>query len=64
MTSVDMTFDEIEATLPWGLHDAYLEGIVLDWLGGRLELTVRLMMNEHQNMDQRARITVSGLVYR
>ncbi len=58
-----MTFDEIEATLPWGLHDAYLEGIVLDWLGARLELTIRLMMSEHQDMDQRACVTVRGLVY-
>ncbi|MBX3251757.1 MAG: hypothetical protein KF901_31555 [Myxococcales bacterium] len=58
-----MTFDEIEATLPWGLHDAYLEGITLDWLAARLELQVRLMMSEHQDMDQRASITVTGLVY-
>jgi hypothetical protein len=58
-----MTFDEIEATLPWGLHDAYIEGIVLDWLDARLELTVRLMMSEHQDMDQRACVTVRGLVY-
>jgi len=48
---------------PWGLHDAYLEGIVLDWLGARLELEVRLMMSEHQDMDQRACVTVTGLVY-
>lgn len=58
-----MTFDDIEATLPWGLHDAYLEAIAIDWLGARLELTVRLMMSERQDMDQRARITVTGLVY-
>ncbi len=58
-----MTFDDIEASLPWGLHDAYLEGIVIDWMGARLDLTVRLMMSEHQDMDQRACVTVSGLVY-
>ncbi len=58
-----MTFDEIEATLPWGLHDAYLEGLVIDWLGARLELDVRLMMSKHQDTDQRARLTVTGLVY-
>jgi len=58
-----MTFDEIEGTLPWGLHDAYLEGIILDWLGARLELKLRLMMSEHQDMDQRACVTVTGLVY-
>jgi len=58
-----MTFQEIEATLPWGLHDAYLEGIVIDWVGARLELDVRLMMSESQDLDQRARLTVTGLVY-
>lgn len=58
-----MTFTEIERTLPWGLHDAYLEGIVIDWLGARLELAVRLMMTLRQDMDQRARLTVTGLIY-
>jgi hypothetical protein len=58
-----MTFDELEATLPWGLHDAYLEGIVIDWPASQLELAVRVMMSEQQDMDQRAQVTVRGLVY-
>jgi len=49
--------------LPWGLHDAYLEDLAVDWLHARLTLTLRLMMSEHQDMDQRARITVEGLVF-
>lgn len=46
-----------------GLHDAHLEGIVLDWLGARLELNLRLMMSEREDTDQRACVTVTGLVY-
>lgn len=55
-----MTFQDVEASLPWGLHDAYLEGFALDWTRAQLELTVRLMMSEQQDMDQRARVTVRG----
>jgi hypothetical protein len=58
-----MTFQDVDASLPWGLHDAYLEGIALDWTRAQLELTVRLMMSEQQDMDQRACVTVRGLVY-
>ena len=57
------TLSEIEASLPWGLHDAYLEALDIDWQNAKLTLTVRVMMTEHQDMDQRARITVTGLVF-
>jgi hypothetical protein len=26
-----MTLDQVTETLPWGLHDAYLESLSLDW---------------------------------
>jgi|GEM_PF-491028 len=58
-----MTLDEIEASLPWGFHDAFLEGLDLDWLHGRLVLTFRLMMGEHQDQEQRCKVTMHGLVY-
>ncbi len=58
-----MTLVEIADGLPWGLHDAYLERLELDWLAARLTLTIRVMMTEHQDMDQRARITIDGLVF-
>ncbi|MBI5535619.1 MAG: hypothetical protein HY898_23010 [Deltaproteobacteria bacterium] len=58
-----MNLDEIEASLPWGLHDAYLERMAIDWIERRLTLDVRVMITEHQDMDQLARITVTGLVY-
>jgi hypothetical protein len=50
-----VTLVDLARTLPWGLHDAYLEGLEVDWLHARVILTVRLMMSEHQDMDQRAR---------
>jgi hypothetical protein len=58
-----MTLEELEATLPWGFHDAYLERIEIDWPKAKLVLDVRVMITEHQDMDQRARITVTGLVF-
>src|ERR1700722_316639 len=58
-----MNLAEIEAGLPWGLHDAYLEGIEIDWLTSTACLLVRVMMTERQDQDQRARITVSGLAF-
>jgi|SRR5580700_1394134 hypothetical protein len=58
-----MNLAEIEATLPWGLHDAYLEGIEIDWLTSTASLLVRVMMTERQDQDQRAKITVSGLAF-
>ena len=58
-----MTLSGIEDTLPWGLHDACLEALAIDWPNAKLTLTVRLMMTEHQDMDQRARVIVTGLVF-
>lgn len=58
-----MTLDELMEPLPWGLHDAYLEALTIDWVERELRLTVRLQMTEHQDMDQRAVITISGLVF-
>jgi hypothetical protein len=54
---------EIESTLPWGFHDAHVERIEIDWPRARLSLTLRLMMTERQEMDQRARVDVAGLIY-
>ncbi len=58
-----MTLDEIEDALPWGFHDAYLEQLEIDWSSGRAVLGLRLMMSEHQDMDQRAKVIVEGLHY-
>jgi hypothetical protein len=57
------TLEAIEAALPWGLHDAYLERMEIDWVGQHLMLTVRVMISERQDMDQRALVTIAGLVF-
>jgi hypothetical protein len=58
-----MTLEELTAPLPWGLHDAYLESLTLDWPRATATLTVRLMMSEHQDTERRARIDLAGLVF-
>jgi hypothetical protein len=57
------TLSELEDTLPWGLHDAYIERIEIDWIGRRAVLGVRAMISERQDMDQRAKVILDGLVY-
>jgi hypothetical protein len=58
-----VNISDIEASLPWGLHDSYLEAIEIDWPKARLTLTVRVMMSENQDMDQRAKVVLSGLAF-
>ena len=58
-----MNIATIEASLPWGLHDAYLEGLDIDWSSATLTLRVRVMMSERQDLDQRAIITITGLAF-
>jgi hypothetical protein len=58
-----MNIADLEATLPWGLHDARLESIEVDWLNARATLTVRVRVTAGQDIDRRGRITVGGLVF-
>ena len=58
-----MNISDIEASLPWGLHDARFEAIEIDWSGARLTLCARVMMSETQDLEQRAKLVVSGLVF-
>jgi hypothetical protein len=58
-----MTLEELEHLLPWGLHDAYVEQMNIDWIGASLILVVRIMMSENQDLDQRAEVILDGLVY-
>ncbi len=57
------TIADVTEALPWGLHDAYLEGMDVDWLQRALSLRVRVMTSERQDMDRRATIRVRGLVF-
>lgn len=54
---------DIEATLPWGLHDAYLEALEIDWPNAKLVMSVRVMITERQDMDRRMKLIVTGLVF-
>ncbi|MBZ4421409.1 hypothetical protein [Myxococcus sp. RHSTA-1-4] len=58
-----MTLDDIERELPWGLHDASLVRMEVDWQHRQLTLDVRVKMDEHQESDQLARIKLFGLRY-
>ncbi len=57
------TLADIETELPWGFHDAYLEGLTIDWLGASLSLVLRLPMTRRQDVERRARVTVAGLFF-
>jgi hypothetical protein len=54
---------DLEATLPWGFHDAYLEGLEVDYATAVLVLRVRVMLSERQDVDRRAVLRVHGLVF-
>jgi hypothetical protein len=58
-----MTLAELVEQLPWGLHDAYLEALSIDWPRGTASLSLRLMVSERQDQERRARIDLSGLVF-
>ncbi len=55
------TLEELLGDLPWGLHDAHLEALHVDYAKARLELTLRLGMGEETY--RRATLRVEGLVY-
>ena len=58
-----MTLDDIEGELPWGLHDADLVRLEVDWRHRQLTLDARVKMDQHQTLDQLVRIKLSGLYY-
>lgn len=57
------TIADLEKSLPWGLHDAHLESVHIDWAAARLTLNVRVALGKHQEEDRRAKIVVEGLVF-
>lgn len=58
-----MTIARIEAALPWGLHDALLQRLTIDWPRAKLTLTVRVKVTERQDFDRCGEIEVGGLVF-
>ncbi len=57
------TLAKIVKDLPWGLHDAHLEVLTIDWLAQTLTLVVRFPMSERQDVERRAEVKVSGLFF-
>ena len=55
------TLREVVDGLPWGLHDAHLCRMEMDWTRQALVLELLLPMTRDQEMDQRARITLKGV---
>jgi hypothetical protein len=47
-----MTLDALVASLPWGLHDAYLEALSIDWPRASGSLSLRLMISEGQDQEK------------
>lgn len=58
-----MTLEDLENALDWGLHDALLVRLEVDWAQRRLTLDARVMCGEHQEADRLARFTLEGLVF-
>lgn len=58
-----MTLAGLVEKLPWGLHDAYLEALSIDWAGATASLSLRLTVSERQDQERRARIDLAGLVF-
>ena len=57
------TFTDLEKDLPWEFHDAYIEGVTIDWLAETLALVMRFPMTKNQEVERRARVTVTGLFF-
>ncbi len=57
------TLAEIEDQLPWGFHDATLEGLTIDWLAQTVVLVMRFPMSRSQDIERRAQVSVSGLFF-
>ncbi len=56
-----MTLTELLKPLPWGLHDAHLVKVSLDYDARSAAVDVRLQMDPHQTLDQLARLRFEGL---
>jgi hypothetical protein len=56
-----MTLTEVLRELPWGLHDAYLVKVNLDYDARLAAVEVRLQLNAEQTVDRLARLSFTGL---
>jgi hypothetical protein len=60
-----MTIDELDASLPNGLHDAKLERVAIDFVDrtARLDLDIWVGDDEEREAYRRAQVTLSGLLF-
>jgi hypothetical protein len=58
-----VTLTELMQTLPWGLHDAYLVKISIDYEAHTVDVDVRLKMDGRQKLDRLARLHFVGMDY-
>lgn len=60
-----MTIEELEERegLEWGLHDATLDAIHVDYAEMRLVVDVRVQYGERQDHERRARLVVDELLF-
>jgi hypothetical protein len=56
-------FRTLDKGLDWGLHDAGLDGLSVDYVAAELVLVLRIKFGRHQETERRARVVVTGLVW-
>jgi hypothetical protein len=56
-----MNLEELMRDLPWGLHDAHLVRMTVDYDTRTASVDVRLQIAERQTTDQLARLQFTGL---
>src|SRR6266536_1906284 len=56
-------FEAIENLLPWGLHDALLTRLTIDWLALETVLDVRVATTKSQDQDRLGRLVFTGFVF-
>jgi hypothetical protein len=61
--AVDIEELERDDQLPWGLHDACIERVAIDWMSSPLVIEARVKVDERQTTERRLQITVLDLIY-
>jgi hypothetical protein len=55
--------EAIEQKLPWGLHDALLVQLGVDWVQGKARMDLRIAMTEAQDQDRLAQLAFTDLLF-
>lgn len=57
------TLEAIEEKLPWGLHDALLVQLGVDWAHGTAKMDLRIAMSEAQDQDRMGQLLFTDLLF-